>query len=211
MSGSGKTSWSMKLSELGFKRFCCDDLITKKLAPELIGTDGTTMELGEWMGLPYEFQYKERESKYLAYEIEVLTELLDYLENNENQIEKNVVVDTTGSAIYSGEEILERLHRCTIVVHLSTPPEVQELMLETYLANQRPVLWMDSFRKMPNEKSEEALARCYPRLLSHRERLYERYADATINYYTRNQAGFGLDDFLNIVDIKRANLQNTST
>jgi shikimate kinase len=124
MSGSGKPSWSMKLSELGFRRLCCDDLITKKLAPELTRTVGTTMDLGEWMGFPYESQYKERESKYLAYEIEVLFEILEYLENNENQIEKNIVVDTIESAIYSGKEILRRLRRCTIVVHLSTPPEV---------------------------------------------------------------------------------------
>lgn len=203
MSGSGKSSWSMKLSELGFRRFCCDDMITKKLVAELTLTDGTIMETGEWMGFPYQSQYKERESKYLAYEIEVLSEILEYLENNKNQIEKNIVVDTTGSVIYSGEEILRRLRRSTKVVHLSTPPKAQELMLETYLSNKRPVLWMGFFRKMPNEKNEDTLARCYPRLLFHREQLYERYADVAIDYYTLNQNDFGLDDFLNIVNIRK--------
>ena len=203
MSGSGKSTWSKKLFQLGFRHFCCDDLITKKLAPELTRPDGNIMELGEWMGFPYELQYKERESKYLAYEIEVLTEILGHVESGENHAEENIVVDTTGSVIYSGEEILRRLRRGTIVVHLSTPREVQELMLKAYLANKRPVLWRDFFRKEPNETNEAALARCYPRLLFSRERLYKQNSDVTIDYYTLNQNGFGVNDFFNRVNITK--------
>jgi shikimate kinase len=198
MSGSGKSKWSIELSGLGFKRFCCDDLITKKLASELTRTDGTIMEPGEWMGFPYELQYKERESKYLTCEIEVISEIVESIEKN-NHIEKNIVIDTTGSAIYAGEDILRRLRRCTTIIHLSTPPEVQELMLKAYLTNQRPVLWRDFFRKLPNEKNEEALARCYPKLLSRREHLYEQCKDMKIDYYTLNHHDFRVEDFLNIV------------
>ncbi len=203
MSGSGKSTWSRKLSGLGFRHFCCDDLITKKLAPELTRSNGTIMELGEWMGFPYKSQYKERESKYLAYEIDVLTEILDYLQSSEDHAEENIVVDTTGSVIYAGEEILRRLRRCTIVVHLSTPPEVQELMLKAYLANKRPVLWRDFFRKEPNETNDAAIARCYPRLLFSRERLYKQNSDVTIDYYTLNKNGFGANDFFNRVNITK--------
>jgi shikimate kinase len=198
MSGSGKSEWSIKLSEIGFKRFCCDDLIIEKLASELNRTDGTSMELGEWMGFPYDAHYKERESKYLTCEIEAMSEILDDLENYDKYIEKNIVVDTTGSVIYTGENTLKRLRRCTTVVHLSTPPEVQDLMLKAYIANRRPVLWMDLFKKDLNEENGETLARCYPKLLFHRERLYERYADVTIDYYKHYHDKFELDDFLNI-------------
>lgn len=199
MSGSGKSKWSVKLSELGFKRFCCDDMITQKLVTELAGTDGTIMELGEWMGFPYEPQYEERESKYLKYEIEALSEIIESIEKKKH-IEKNIVVDTTGSSIYAGEEILRRLCQCTTVIHLSTPPEVQELMLKSYLENQRPVLWRDFFKKQPNEKYEETLARCYPDFLSHREQLYKQCKDITVDYYTRNHPDFQIKDFLNIVN-----------
>ena len=199
MSGSGKSKWSIELSRLGFKRFCCDDLISQKLVLELTRSDGTIMELGEWMGFPYEFQYKERESKYLACEIEVLSEIIESIEKKRHG-EKNIVIDTTGSAIYAGEEILERLRRCTTVIHLSTPAEIQELMLKVYLTHQRPVLWRDFFRKQPNEKNKEALARCYPKLLSHREHLYEQYKDMTIDYYTLNHHDFRVEDFLNILN-----------
>jgi len=206
MSGSGKSVWSQRLRNLGYRRFCCDDLITEKLAHELTRPDGTVKELGEWMGFPYQSQYKEREAKYLAYEIEVLTEILEYLESLENLTEENVVVDTTGSAIYAGEKILRRLRRCTTVIRLSTPPEVQALMLKAYLANKRPVLWRDLFEKEPNETNLAALARCYPRLLSSRERLYEQNADVTIDYYNLNQNGFGVNDFLKMISRKHAAL-----
>jgi shikimate kinase len=196
MSGCGKSRWSIRLAEVGFRRFCCDDLIAEKLVPVLTKPDGTTMGLGEWMGFPYEVQYEEREAKYLSYEIEVLAEVLEYLENGENNPEEDIVVDTTGSVIYTGDAILTRLRRTTTVVRLSTPPEVQHQMLQRYLANKRPVLWRDVFSKEANETNEEALARCYPKLLAARERLYERYSDVTIDYYTRSQDGFGASDFI---------------
>lgn len=196
MSGSGKSSWSIKLSELGFKRFCCDDMITEKLAGDLARPDGTFMQLGEWMGFPYEPDYERRESKYLACEINVLTSIIESIEKDEIPAEQNIVIDTTGSAVYAGEALLKRLCRCTTVVHLSTPPKAQERMLKSYLANKRPVLWRGLFNKDPEESSDAALARCYPLLLSARERLYERIATVTLDYDIVNRDGFKVSDFL---------------
>ena len=194
MSGSGKSHWSTELVKLGFLRFCCDELIAGKLAPELIRSDGSALDLGEWMGFPYEPQYKEREYKYLAYEIEVIGEILGYLSRSKPR--EKVVVDTTGSVIYTGKAILGRLKSNSTVVHLATPPEVKERMLRVYLGQPRPVLWRDVFSKKHGETNAEALARCYPRLLFLRQRLYEQHADVTIDYYVRNQKGFGVQDFL---------------
>jgi len=194
MSGSGKSHWSSALTELGFLRFCCDDLIADKLAPELIRSDGTAMDLGEWMGFPYEPGYKERESKYLAFEIEVIGGVLDYLSGSNP--EEKVVVDTTGSVIYIGENKLAKLRSTTTVVHLAMPPEIKAKMLEVYVDRQRPVLWRDIFFKKQGETNEEALARCYPLLLLSRERLYAKHADAAIDYYLRRREGFGVEDFL---------------
>jgi shikimate kinase len=194
MSGSGKSHWSTELAELGFLRFCCDDLIADKLAPELIRSDGTAMDLGEWMGFPYEPQYQERESKYLACEIEVIGGVLDYLSGSNRQ--EKVVVDTTGSVIYAGKNILEKLRSTTTVVHLAMPPEINEKMLEVYVDQPRPVLWRDIFFKKQGETNEKALARCYPLLLVSRERLYGQQAHVTIDYYLRRREGFGAKDFL---------------
>jgi len=200
MSGSGKSSWSINLAKAGFARFCCDDMITEKLHPELTRPDGTVMELGEWMGFPFDASYEKHEAKYLACEIEMLQEIIRYLESEESHSRQNTVVDTTGSVIYTGKGVLARLRRCTTVVHLSTPPEVHEQMLKAYLVNKRPVLWRNLFSQKPNETNEDAMARCYPKLLSTRERLYERHAHVTIDYYKLNRKGFGVSDFLNEVN-----------
>ncbi len=147
MAGSGKSYWSIKLAQHGFRRFCCDDLIAAKLGSRLKRPDGTSMKMGEWMGFPYERDYKKHETQYLTYEIEVLIEILDYLRSHKNTPEENVVVDTTGSVIYTGEEILTKLCRCTTVIYLLTPPEVREGLLKAYIFNPHPMLWRDSFSK----------------------------------------------------------------
>ena len=177
-----------------------EDYAAKRDA-ELARADGTSRGLAEWMGFPYESKYRERESRYLDYEIEVLNRILGEIESLEERPAERMVIDTTGSVIYTGEEILGKLRRSTAVVHLSTPPEVKERMLQVYVAQPRPVLWRDLFNKRPEESNEEALARCYPVLLLTRERLYESYADITIDYHKRNEAGFGVNDFLREVEV----------
>ena len=204
MSGSGKSHWSARLAEDGFKCICCDDLITEKLAPELLRSDGTAMDLGEWMGFPYEPRYRERESRYLDYEKEVLTEVFAYLEASQNDSDLNIVVDTTGSVIYTGEEIINRLRQNTTMVYLWVPPELREPMLEAYVAEPRPVLWRDVFTKKENETNEQALARSYRRLLSQRERLYERHSDCRVDYYSRREENLEVQDFLDLINLKEA-------
>jgi shikimate kinase len=199
MAGSGKSYWSKKLAQHGFRRFCCDDLIAAKLSNSLLRSDGTKMEMGKWMGFPYERHYTKRESTYLTYETEVLIEILEYLNSHKNTHTENIVVDTTGSVIYTGEEVLQRLCRHTTVIYLLTPPEVQDKLLNAYISKPHPMLWRNSFNKKSDETNQEALARCYPQLLSAREQLYARYADVEIDYYRQNETGFSVTDFLHIV------------
>jgi shikimate kinase len=202
MAGSGKSYWSLKLAEQGFRHLCCDELIAAKLAPELKRPDGPPMKTGEWMGFPYEPHYRERESKYLAYETQVLTEILAYLERPEGHPEESVVVDTTGSVIYVGQEHLRRLGRHTTIVYLSTPAELQGRLLQAYVTNPHPMVWRELFSKRPDETNEQALARCYIRLVSARERLYERYAHVTIDHYTRSAEGFRVSEFLSATTVR---------
>ena len=204
MSGSGKSHWSTRLAEDGFKCFCCDELIAQKLAPELLRPGGAAMDLGEWMGFPHEPHYKERQFRYLDCEKEVLTEILDYLETSPDSLGLNIVVDTTGSVIYTGEEIIDRLRRNTTMVYLSVPPDMRERMLKAYISKPRPVLWRDVFTKWENETKEQALARSYPTLLSQRERLYESYSDCRVDYYSCREENLQAQDFLDLIDLKEA-------
>jgi hypothetical protein len=195
MSGSGKSFWSVRLAEAGFTRFSCDELIAEKLGAELKKPDGTDLEMGEWMGFPFEPQYQVREARYLGLEVDVLLEVLATLGNSVSPAE-NAVVDTTGSVIYAGEKVLRELKRLTKVFHFASPPEIRHMMLEAYRVKPRPVLWQGMYHKLPGESDREALARSYFHLLSDRENRYERLADVIVDYVTRSSPDFGVDFFL---------------
>ena len=196
MSGSGKSSWSGKLSRSGFRRICCDELIAAKLGDEL-GPMGDSIDaVGRWMGFPFELHYKEREALYLACEMEVMAQILGKLDKAADDPDQAIVVDTTGSVIYTGERMLSKLRECTTVVHLSTPLEIQKMMLEAYMKKPRPILWRDLFSKRPEETNEQALARCYPQLLANRELQYKKIAHVTISYTKHSNAGFSVEEFL---------------
>ncbi len=195
MSGSGKSFWSLKLAEAGFIRFSCDELIAEKLGAELKKPDGTCVEMGEWMGFPFEPQYQAREARYLDLEVEVLSEVLETLGKRISPVE-NAVVDTTGSVIYTGERVLKELKRLTRVFHFASPPEIRQIMLEAYRLKPRPVLWQGMFRRLPGESDRAALARSYLDLLSDREGRYERLADVIVDYATRSSPDFGVSFFL---------------
>lgn len=197
MSGSGKSYWSKRLSRAGYRRICCDDLIAAKLDPDLKKRDRNIAVVGRWMGFPFEQTYKAREAAYLACEMAVMTELLQELETLEGSGGERIVVDTTGSVIYTGEETLLKLRRLTTVVHLATPLEIQKKKLEAYVKRPRPILWRDLFNKQPDESDAQAMARCYPGLLTSREYQYERLAHVTISYYRHRRAGFTVQEFLN--------------
>ena len=125
------------------------------------------------MGWPDEPTYRQREKKYLEYEVECMGQALDEIQAAG---EEGTIMDTTGSVVYTGEEIFRRMQSLTTVVYLEASPEEEKLLIARYLSDPKPVLWGDQFEKRPGESSQEAIARCYSRLLAHRKKLYEHYA-----------------------------------
>ena len=200
MSGSGKSYWSEKLSRQGFRRFCLDALIAQKLSAELRREDGSILTLGEWMGFPFQDGYQRREDLYLSSEKQLMTEALDWIDENvcTGLHEENVVLDTTGSVIYTGDNILKRLKSLTTVVNCTVPVVIREAMLRQYLSNPRPVLWRGLFNIGPGESTEEALFRSYNALLDSRQVIYHELADVEIDYFTRNSPDFRISDLLEI-------------
>jgi shikimate kinase len=199
MTGTGKSYWSKRLAKEGFKRISCDDLIAEKLAPEINQYNDSIKSLGEWMGRPYEARYKERAARYLELEKAMLLEIIASLDNAQDPSNENVVIDTTGSVIYTGQGILLDLKKHSTLVHLTTPPEIQKQVMAYYLAKPGPVLWLDKFNIQPGESYQDAVTRCYPILLASREATYALYADIPIDYYTRRKEGFGVVDFLRLI------------
>jgi len=156
-------------------------------------------EMGRWMGFPYESHYAAIEAQYLAYEVEIMGEILDEIELMVSSTEQPVVIDTTGSVIYTGEAILSRLSQLTQVIYFEAPMDVQEKMCQAYMEEPAPVLWHDNFNQNPNETHAQALTRCYPELLASRSALYNEVADVRLDYYTLRQEDFTVADFSDLI------------
>jgi shikimate kinase len=179
MSGAGKSHWAQKLAGAGFRVISMDDRIEKKLAPELAA--GGYRGIGgvaAWMGWPDQPAYREREKKYLECELKSMDEALDEIQASG---EEGTVLDTTGSVVYTGEEICQRMQSLTTVAYLGASPAEEELLIARYLSDPKPVLWDAQFDQRPGETTHEAIARCYPQLIASRKKLYERYAHRVVS------------------------------
>jgi shikimate kinase len=178
MSGAGKTFWTKRLAESGRASISCDDRIEQRLAPRLAGGGFAGINgVAAWMGWPDSATYAGREADYLAAEIHTLDVILTVLEKNPLQ---ELVLDTTGSVIYAGNNLLMRLRRQMTVVYLAASESEQQLLIERYLSDPKPVLWRGAFLPRPGEAPRETVARCYPTLIAARRRSYEALAHCTL-------------------------------
>lgn len=179
MSGAGKSHWALKLSAAGFRVISIDDRIEKKLAPELAtGKHRGIGGVAAWMGWPDEPAYREHEKKYLDCEVRSMGEALDEIQASG---EDGTILDTTGSVVYTGEEICRRMQNLTTVVYLEASPAEETVLIARYLSDPKPVLWGDQFGQRPGESTQDAIARCYPQLIAQRKKLYERYAHRVVS------------------------------
>jgi shikimate kinase len=198
MSGAGKSHWSQKLAAAGFRLIRIDDRIEQKLAPDLAA--GGYRGIGgvaAWMGWPDQPAYREREQKYLACEIQSMNEALDEIAGLR---EEGILLDTTGSVVYTGEETCRRMENLTTVVYLAAPPTEEEILIARYLSDPKPVLWGDQFVQRPGESARDAVARCYPQLIAHRKKLYERYAHRVVSMERLRDPKLDARGFLELLD-----------
>jgi shikimate kinase len=178
MSGAGKSFWTRKLASAGFRAISIDDRIEEKLAPELeAGGHKGIGGVAEWMGWPDQPAYREREQKYLTSEIGSMREALDEIATTSGE---GLVLDTTGSVIYSGEDTCRRLQKLTKVVYFAASASEEETLIARYLSDPKPVLWSDVFSQRSGESARDAVARCYPLLIAKRKHQYERLADCIV-------------------------------
>jgi hypothetical protein len=164
------------------------------------------------MGFPFQDGYQEREELYLSSEKQLMAEILDWIDENSCAgSQANVVLDTTGSVIYTGENLLQRLRSLTTIIYFAVPAVIRAAMLRQYLSNPRPVLWRGIFNIEPGESVEGALFRSYNALLDWREVVYRELADIEIDYFTRNNPDFRISDFLEIAAKPEKKCRSVST
>lgn len=184
MSNIGKTHWSKRLEdEAGFKRLDCDALYRAKLRLLLDeqGCECTQSGVTKWLGYPYDPQYAENSKILMACEREALKQVIVML--NSSSPKENIVIETGGSVIYTGADIIQALKSLTRIIHLAASEQFQQVMFTRYLAYPKPIIWGDNtFTKAVSQTNQEALAMCYPQLLASREKRYTEMAGVTIPY-----------------------------
>jgi shikimate kinase len=200
MSGSGKTFWTKKLASAGWPALSCDDAIEQRLAPRLsTGGFSGINGVAAWMGWPDSATYGEREAEYLAEEIHTLDEVLSGLERDGG---KSLVLDTTGSVIYTGNNLLLRMRRQMRVVYLAASEDEEQLLIERYLSDPKPVLWRGAFQAKAGETPRATVARCYPALIGARRRSYEALAHCTLQVAALRDHGMDATAFLKKIEEK---------
>jgi hypothetical protein len=178
MSGAGKTFWTKRLAAAGHQGISCDDLIEERLGERLAhGGHAGISGVAAWMGWPDNPTYSAREAEYLSAEIATLGDVLTDLERNPA---KECVLDTTGSVIYAGNNLLLRLRRQMTVLYLAASPGEQQLLIDRYLNDPKPVLWRGAFQPRSGETPRDTVVRCYPLLMEARRRSYEALAHCTL-------------------------------
>lgn len=200
MSGAGKSYWAQKLAGAGFRVISIDDRIEEKLAPALAAGGFSGINgVAAWMGRPDQPEYHERAKRYLESEMEAMDEALDEIQKSPD---RGTVLDATGSVVYTGEDICRRLQSLTTVVYLEASPAEEDLLISRYLCDPKPVLWGDQFLQRPGESAQDAIARCYPQLLAHRKKLYERYAHRTVAMKQLKETQLDARGFLELVEAR---------
>jgi shikimate kinase len=178
MSGAGKSYWTARIAAAGYPAISCDTQIESRLKPHLeAGGHSGINGVAAWMGWPHLPTYADREAAYLSEEIAVLDEVLTGLEKKS---ESDLVLDTTGSVIYVGNHLLHRLRKQMQVVYLAASRDEQQLLIQRYLQDPKPVLWRGAFQARAGEAPQDTVARCYPMLIGARRQSYEALAHCSI-------------------------------
>src|SRR5206468_10338390 len=117
----------------------------------------------------------------------------------EEKPEASLVLDTTGSVIYAGSHLLMRLRRQMTIVYLGATAKEQQLLIERYLGDPKPVLWRGAFQAKQGETPRETVARCYPALIAARRQSYAALAHATLQVAVLRELPHTADTFLELL------------
>ena len=198
MSGAGKSYWSKKMEEKGYRWYHCDEMIAERLGKELIGKGKTTLNLAKWMGQPFSKGYIKAEKLYLELEEAVIEQICNELEQT-TEINTPVVIDTTGSLIYMQNKILKRLKSLTKILYLGVPEEKHKQLFENFINDPKPVIWEGKFKQRKGENKQNALRRCYKDLLSFRNERYSLLADYVLDYSFHQSPHREVDELLDLI------------
>ncbi|MEM7730404.1 MAG: hypothetical protein AAF311_14230 [Pseudomonadota bacterium] len=169
MSNIGKSYSAMRLAtDFDFTLIEVDRLIWGALGEDDMDA------FAVWQGQPYTLGYAERERRSIALETDATRKSL-------LSTARNPILDTTGSVIYTDEDVLEAMKRDWFVVYIEAAEAHLERLKSQYFARPKPLAWNGHYRTLEGMSQTESLLACYPGLLASRAKDYARLADRTIS------------------------------
>jgi shikimate kinase len=192
MSTVGKSYWSVKLQDIGFTVIDVDMRASEFLIGQTNSQDTMHDDLAKWLGLPHEPQFDTHEKLWLQAEEKALIQIIQELQENQNKL----IIDAGGSLVYAPETYWKLLKNYTTVVYLKMDNNLRNQLITNYLNRPRAVVWDGVFQPNIGESVHETYFRCYNDLLVTREKLYEKYADISIEYAEHRNYEMTATDFL---------------
>ena len=95
-----------------------------------------------------------------------------------------------------------RLRRQMTIVHLAASADEQQLLIERYLNDPKPVLWRGAFQPKAGEKPRDTVARCYPALIAARRQSYAALAHCTLQVAALREAVLDAPAFVKMIHDK---------
>lgn len=168
MSNIGKSYTAERLArDLNFNLVEVDKLIWEELG------HGDMAEFAEWQGQPYSEGYSDREEKSIALEVKATRKAL-------NIDKTNTILDTTGSVIYTGSQLLNDLKETYYVVYIQANAVALESLKVQYFNQPKPLIWKNHFEQRQGQSDKDAVLESYPKLLQARANSYETLADMVV-------------------------------
>src|SRR4029077_13743446 len=126
-------------------------------------------------------------------------EVLTDLQRNPS---RELILDTTGSVIYTGNNILLRLRRQMTIVLLAGAAAKHQPLIERSPPAPKPVLWRGAFQPKKGETPRETVARCYPTLIAARRQSYEALAHWLVPVAELREAALDAAAFLEKINTR---------
>lgn len=168
MSNIGKSYTAMRLAtKYDFSLIEVDKIIWENLGHDSMDA------FAQWQGHPYTDGYNEREKHSIALETKATRKAL------ETDV-RNPIIDTTGSVIYTDEDVLKALSENYYVVYIEAMPDHIERLKVQYFKQPKPLIWAGHYEKIDGKSETESILECYPKLLASRGMAYASRADVTL-------------------------------
>ena len=168
MSNIGKSYTAMRLAtKYDFSLIEVDKIIWENLGHESMDA------FAQWQGHPYTDGYAEREKHSITLETNATRKAL-------KTDKRNPMIDTTGSVIYTAEDVLHELRQDYYIVYIQAMEDHLERLKVQYFKHPKPLVWAGHYKKLEGKTETQSILDCYPKLLASRSKAYAKQADVTL-------------------------------